>query len=262
MKFWVGTRDDGRLVDEDKAYVSVMDHGLTVGDGVFETLKVTHAGPFALSRAITRLGASASALSLAEPEPDIVRIAVEEVMAANAGGFGGLGRLRITYTGGTAAFGSDRGGAVPTLLVGLAAATPWPDAEAVVTVPWTRNPDSATAGVKTTSYAGNVVAFNFAKAQGAGEGILANTRGELCEGTASNVFVVIDGKLLTPPLERLPRRHHARTGHGVVRRQGADDAHRGSEGGGRDLRDLGNSIGAPGGRRRRPHVECPRADLA
>ena len=201
MKFWVGTRDDGELVNEDEAFVSVMDHGVTVGDGVFETLKVTRSGAFAVSRAITRLCASARALSLAEPDPDIVRIAVEDVLTANAAELGPLGRMRITYTGGVAAFGSDREGAVPTLLVGLAAVSPWPETERIVTVPWTRNPDSAIAGVKTTSYAENVVAFNFAHAHGAGEGVLANTRGELCEGTATNVFVVVDGQVLTPPLE-------------------------------------------------------------
>lgn len=200
MKFWVGTGDDGDLVDEAHAHVSVLDHGFTVGDGIFETLKVTWAGAFAVSRHITRLGVSARAMSLAEPDADIVRIAVDEVLAANAGEFGDLARLRITYTGGVAACGSGRGSAPPTLVVGLIPANPWPETEAVVTVPWTRNPDSAIAGVKTTSYGENVVAFNYAHAQGAGEGILANTRGELCEGTGSNVFVVLDGRVLTPPL--------------------------------------------------------------
>jgi branched-chain amino acid aminotransferase len=200
MKFWVGTGDDGDLVDEAQAKVSVLDHGFTVGDGIFETLKVTWEGAFAVSRHITRLGVSANAMGLAEPDADIVRIAVDEVLAANAGEFGNLGRLRITYTGGIAKYGSERGDAVPTLVVGLTAATAWPDTEDVVTVPWTRNPDSAISGVKTTSYGENVVAFNYAHERGAGEGLLANTRGELCEGTASNVFVVVDGRVLAPPL--------------------------------------------------------------
>ena len=71
----------------------------------------------------------------------------------------------------------------------------------VVVVPWTRNERSATAGLKTTSYAENVVALAYAKERGGIEAIFANTRGELCEGTGSNIFVVVDGELLTPPLD-------------------------------------------------------------
>jgi branched-chain amino acid aminotransferase len=73
-------------------------------------------------------------------------------------------------------------------------------AAAVVTVPWTRNERGALTGLKTTSYGENVVALARAHAQGASEAIFANTKGELCEGTGSNVFVVVGGKVLTPPL--------------------------------------------------------------
>jgi len=59
---------------------------------------------------------------------------------------------------------------------------------------------SAVAGLKTTSYAENVVALARAKAQGAQEALFANTAGQLCEGTGSNVFVVVAGELRTPPL--------------------------------------------------------------
>ncbi len=71
---------------------------------------------------------------------------------------------------------------------------------AIATVPWTRNERSAVAGAKTTSYAENVVALDHAHGRGAHEAIFANTRGELCEGTGSNVFVAVDGVLVTPPL--------------------------------------------------------------
>ena len=68
-------------------------------------------------------------------------------------------------------------------------------------VPWVRNERSAVAGLKTTSYAENVVALAYAKERGAIEAVFANTRGELCEGTGSNVFVVRDGVVWTPPLD-------------------------------------------------------------
>jgi branched-chain amino acid aminotransferase len=70
----------------------------------------------------------------------------------------------------------------------------------VVTVPWTRNERSAVAGLKTTSYAENVIALAEAQRRGATEAIFANTRGDLCEGTGSNVFYVVDGQLRTPTL--------------------------------------------------------------
>lgn len=75
-----------------------------------------------------------------------------------------------------------------------------PDTTAVVTVPWTRNERSAVAGLKTTSYAENVVALARAHEHGATEALFGNTVGALCEGTGSNVFVVVDGQLHTPPL--------------------------------------------------------------
>ena len=151
MRAWVGDRDGGAVLDAGEARVSVLDHGFTVADGVFETLKVTSDGPFALTRHLRRLAASAAALGLVEPVDAVVRTAVAEVLAANAALLGDLGRLRITYTGGAAPLGSDRGDARPTLVVAVAPATPWPATTTVATVPWTRNERSAVAGVKSTS---------------------------------------------------------------------------------------------------------------
>jgi branched-chain amino acid aminotransferase len=80
------------------------------------------------------------------------------------------------------------------------AAPPWPPSARLVTVPWTRNERSATAGLKTTSYADNVVALRYAKAHGADEAIFADTRGRICEGTGTNIFLVVNGLLVTPTL--------------------------------------------------------------
>ena len=65
--------------------------------------------------------------------------------------------------------------------------------------PWTRNERGATAGLKTISYAANVRALAYAEARGASEAIFANTQGNLCEATGSNVFLVLEGTLVTPP---------------------------------------------------------------
>ncbi len=193
MKVWVGDR----LVDEDAATVHISDHGLTVGDGVFESTIVRDGVAFALTRHLDRLQGSAAALGL-HVDPRRVRDAVAAVLAAND--TAGRLRLRVTVTGGPGPYGSDRGAATPTLLVALAAAKQWPRTADVVVVPWLRNERSAVAGVKTTSYAENVVALAYAHARGAAEAVFANTVGQLCEGTGSNIFVVTGGQLLTPPL--------------------------------------------------------------
>jgi branched-chain amino acid aminotransferase len=189
---------DGQVVAAGDAVVSVFDHGLTVGDGVFETLKVIGGRPFAVGRHLERLGRSAQGLGLNVPLSDAaLRRVVDEVVDA-----AGLetARLRITLTAGVAPFGSGRGAGHPTLVVAAAPLAPWPVETDAVTVPWPRNERSAVTGVKTTSYAENVVMLAEARKVGASEAIMPNTRGNLCEGTGTNVFVVLGGRLVTPPL--------------------------------------------------------------
>lgn len=196
MRAWL----NGAVVDLDAARVSVLDHGLTVGDGVFETAKVENGVPFALTRHLDRLAASARGLGLTAPADAEVRRAVAATLEANAELLAEPMRLRITVTGGSSPLGSERGDARPTLVVALAPLRAWAPTAKVVVVPWTRNERAATAGLKTTSYADNVVALARAKAEGGTEAILGNTAGNLCEGTGSNLFLVLDGELVTPPL--------------------------------------------------------------
>ncbi|MCP3769878.1 MULTISPECIES: aminotransferase class IV [Streptomyces] len=193
MKIWL----DGGLQDIESARVSVLDHGLTVGDGIFETVKTVNGRPFALTRHLDRLARSARGLGLPEPDLDEVRRACAAVLEANPMP---LGRLRITFTGGHGPLGSDRGEHGPTLVVALGDTTRRPDSTAVITVPWTRNERGALTGLKTTSYAENVVALARAREHGASEALFGNTVGRLCEGTGSNVFVVLDGEIHTPPV--------------------------------------------------------------
>lgn len=189
---------DDALVPAEAARVSALDHGLTVGDGVFETLKVVDGTPFALTRHLARLRRSAAGLRLEVGRDDAeLRAAVAAVLAANEVD---RGRLRITVTGGPGPLGSDRGPNGSTLVV---ASAPLPEpapSSDVVTVPWRRNEHGALTGLKTTSYGENVVALAEARRQGADEAVLANTAGELCEGTGSNVFLVLDGAPITPTL--------------------------------------------------------------
>ena len=194
MRAWI----DGHLLPDPTApAVRVTDHGLTVGDAVFEAVKVVHGRPFALSRHLDRLVVSARGLGLPEPDLALVRRGVTEVLN---GTVLPLGRLRITYTAGPAPLGSGRGDGTPTLVVVADSMGPAPETTSVVTVPWPRNERGALAGLKTTSYAENVVALAEAHRRGATEAVFANLAGHLCEGTGSNVFYVVDGELRTPTL--------------------------------------------------------------
>lgn len=195
---------DGALVDPEAPALSALDHGVTVGDGAFETCKVVSGLPFALSRHLRRLDTSLAGLGLPPFDRPHVLAGVDAVLAA--GGPVAFGRLRITVTAGFGPPGSDRpgpasGGPRPTHIVTVAPSAPRPPHCVLVTVPWVRNERAATAGMKTTSYADNVLALAHAKGRGGDEALFANTRGELCEGTGSNVFVVVDGVVHTPPLE-------------------------------------------------------------
>lgn len=194
MRVWI----DGDLVDEREVRVSAYDHGLTTGDGVFETVKVSDGRPFALSRHLHRLARSAHALELDVPDLGRIREAASQLLEANPDLR--RARLRITLTGGIGPLGSQRGEGGPTLILALAPLHPAGDSCDVVVVPWTRNERGALAGVKSTSYAENVMALAYAKRRGADEAVFANTAGNLCEGTGTNIFCVYEGRLVTPPL--------------------------------------------------------------
>jgi branched-chain amino acid aminotransferase len=194
MVVWI----NGDLLPDNEAKISVFDHGLVVGDGVFETVKVTNGTPFALSRHLVRLGRSAAGLGMPEPDLDQIRAGVLAVIDASPRM--PLARLRITATAGIAPLGSERGNSPVTAIVALAEQRPPAEFVDVVVAPWPRNEEGALAGLKTTSYADNVRALAYAAERGGGEAIFANVAGNLCEGTGSNVFVVTGDRLITPPL--------------------------------------------------------------
>jgi len=189
---------NGAVVEETAAGVSVFDHGLTVGDGVFETIALRHGAALAVTRHLARLGRSAASLGLPAPDLDRLHLAVGLTVAANPGLE--WGALRVTYTSGAGTVGSVRGGGEPTTIVAARELTPFEPVTDVIVVPWPRNERGALAGVKSTSYAENVRALAEARRRGAGEAIFANTVGRLCEGSGTNVFLALGGTLVTPPL--------------------------------------------------------------
>lgn len=190
---------DGTLVDERTASVRFDDHGLVVGDGVFETMMIIDGTPFAMGRHLARLHRSAAGLGLSIGWTDeALRNAATELIAANDAR---RRRCRLTVTGGSNSLGSGRDDtSTSTVILALGPLNKPAPSASVMTVPWSRNPNSATAGLKTTSYAENVIALAAAHARGGDEAIFADTAGNLSEGTGSNIFLVRDGQLLTPAL--------------------------------------------------------------
>jgi len=190
--FWV----NDELVPVTQAKVSVLDHGFTVADGVFETLLVLDGEVFARDLHLKRFAKSAAGLGIALPDVTKLNSAIDQVLSAHEAM--DFGRLRVTVTSGSGPLGSDRTNAEPTLVVSISAQDKWPDSTSALLVPWTRNEDSPLAGLKTTSYAENAYALEAAKSRGFSEALFCDTSKRLSEGTGSNVFLVSDGVVTTP----------------------------------------------------------------
>jgi branched-chain amino acid aminotransferase len=198
LRIWL----NGRLYNDPReATVTGTDHGLLVGDGVFETLKVTEQGAFAVRRHLNRMSRSADALGLPAPDHALIREAIDAVLE---GRDFARGKLRITYTGGRGPLGSEAAYGPPTLIVALTPVAPAPPLTSIVTAPWTRNERGALTGVKSTSYAENVRGLGYAAERGASEAIFLNTVGHVCEGTGTNIFLVFGDTIVTPPLSSGP----------------------------------------------------------
>ena len=188
---------NGRLVPPTTPSVSALDHGIIVGDGVFETIQVLEGKPVALTRHLNRLKRSAIGLGLEAPNENTLLNAIKEVLEADPASQ----RLRITWSSGPGPLSSIRGGEDGTLLLASSVGTQWPSSERVHLSKWTRNENSALVGLKTTSYAENVVALQAAREIGCSEALFLNTAGNVCEGTGTNIFFVIDDVLVTPSMD-------------------------------------------------------------
>ncbi len=194
MKVWL----NGSLAEEGEACIAPSDHGFLVGDGVFETLRWYDGRPFTLDEHLGRLEEGCRTTGIAMPAREELLRAVHAVMESN-----GLrdARMRITVTSGPGPAGLLRGDGPPTVLVVAGPLSPWPPTATAVTASLRRDERSALAGVKTVSLAESATALAAARAAGADEALLLNSRGELCEATTANVFLVHGGVAATPPLE-------------------------------------------------------------
>jgi branched-chain amino acid aminotransferase len=192
---------DDRIVAVEDASVSVLDRGLLRGEGVFEGLRTYRGVPFAVTRHLARMHHSAANCDVRLPPESRLRRAVSDVIDAN--GFSET-RVQLTATSGPGGPGIESWGDPAPTLVAIASELQLPTGDrtvTAVTLPWVRHESSALTGLKPTSYLDHVVGKKWAMRHGADEGIWTNSSGLVTEATGSNLFIVRDGTVRTPPLD-------------------------------------------------------------
>ena len=196
----------GELVPESEAKVSVFDHGLLYGDGVFEGIRIYGGRVFLHDAHIARLFESAKAIHLTIPmTPGEVKEAVERTVAKNEVTDG---YVRLVVTRGAGSLGLDiRKTSDPRVIVIAADIALYPPelyrtGLKLVTAGTIRNhPAALPARVKSLNYLNNILAKIEGFASGAGEVLMLNHQGHVAECTGDNLFVVKNGVLRTPPLD-------------------------------------------------------------
>ena len=195
---------DGRLYSRDEARISVFDHGLLYGDGIFEGIRIYNRRIFRLEAHLERLLASARAIGLALPlGHEALADAVRETEAANRQE---NGYIRLLVTRGDGPLGLDPTTcAHPRVIIIVADLAVYPPelyttGIRVITASTRQVPAaSVDPRVKSLNYLKNVLARLEAHAAGAAEALMLNAEGFVAECTADNIFAVHGDRLLTPP---------------------------------------------------------------
>ena len=196
----------GQLVPAEDAKVSVFDHGLLYGDGVFEGLRCYGGKVFRLEQHVDRLYESAQAILLEIPlAPQEMSRAINDTVAAN-----GLsdGYIRAVVTRGTGTLGLDPNRcANPQVIIIADTIALYPrefydNGLEIVTVSVIRNhPAALSPRIKSLNYLNNILAKIEGLKAGCVEALMLNHKGEVAECTGDNIFLVKQGMLLTPPLD-------------------------------------------------------------
>ncbi|HXG46859.1 MAG TPA: branched-chain-amino-acid transaminase [Methylomirabilota bacterium] len=201
MKIYI----DGKYFDERSAKVSVFDHGLLYGDGIFEGIRAYNGRVFKLKEHIDRLFYSAKAILLDLPmSPPALMKAVVETCRRNK-----LrdGYIRLVVTRGVGGLGLNPNRCKrPSVIIIADKIQLYPPEYyqkglEIVTVPTTRNLHSAlNPAIKSLNYLNNILAKIEANIAGCEEAIMLNAEGYVAECTGDNLFLVKDGRMFTPPL--------------------------------------------------------------
>lgn len=203
----VAVNIDGHLYGKDEARVSVFDHGFLFGEGVYEVLRTYDQRPFLYADHMRRLRASAARIALDCPlDDDALLERVEATVAA--AGLDGEAYIRLLLTRGVGEIVYDpRACPSPTIVI-IVKPHVEPPAEALtrgvrlaLATVVRNHPGSVDPAIKSNNLLNNALAMQQAYREGAFEALMRNHRGEICECAQSNVFVVRDGVLLTPPTD-------------------------------------------------------------
>lgn len=198
---------NGELSSVEEARISPLDRGYLYGDGIFETMRSYGDEIFKLDEHLDRLYASAQAILLEIPYSKEELISeIERTLQAN-NLVGEDAYIRLSFSRGEAKIGIDPTVDVePTLMIITKPLTPpspklYEEGWEVITVPTRRNQVAAVSPrIKSCNFLNNILAKAEAKLAGVDDGIMLNQQGFVTEGTVSNIFVVKDGILKTPPL--------------------------------------------------------------
>ena len=196
---------DGKFYDEKTAKVSVFDHGLLYGDGIFEGIRAYHGRVFKLKEHIDRLFYSAKAILLQIPlSPAAVTDAVVETCRRNKIRDG---YIRLVVTRGVGTLGlNPRGCKKPSVIIIAGKIQLYPEEYyrkglEIITVPTVRNLHSAlNPAIKSLNYLNNILAKIEANNAGCEEAIMMNAEGYVAECTGDNLFIIKGDRLMTPPL--------------------------------------------------------------
>jgi len=197
---------NGKMYDKADAKISVYDHGLLYGDGVFEGLRIYGGKVFKLKEHVRRLYSSARAIKLEIPmSQGQVAEAVEMTVKANEKRDG---YIRLIVTRGAGYLGLDpRKSTNPQVIIIVDDITLYPpelyeNGIEIVTVSTIRNhPAALSPRIKSLNYLNNILAQMEAVQSGCFEALMLNHKGEVSEGTADNFFLVKDGVVRTPPID-------------------------------------------------------------
>ncbi len=190
------------VIDFDQAHLSTAESGFLYGAGLFETMRSRNGIVFRLQDHLDRLFQSATALSIVHSyEKPYISDAVGKLLQANELS---EARLRLTLTNGPLTESEDQ--RKPTLLITATEFRPYPAdyykaGVLVILCPFRQNPTDPTCGHKTTCYYPRLLALNLARQKGAVEALWFTTDNRLAEGCVSNVFLVKNSVLYTPPVE-------------------------------------------------------------
>ena len=196
---------NGKLFDKSQATISVYDHGLLYGDGVFEGIRVYQSKVFKHQEHIDRLFESARHIALEIPltKEQVIK-AVEDTVRANnkVNGY-----IRLVVTRGAGSLGLDPRKCVPNIIIivddiSLYPAELYENGMEIVTSSLIRNhPNALNPRIKSLNYLNNILAKIEAIRAGVLEAIMLNHKGEIAECTGDNVFIVHKGILKTPPAD-------------------------------------------------------------